>query len=160
VAIDMYLKVDGINGESTDANHKNWIDVLSFSWVAQQQGNMSVGGGGGTGKVVFQDLQVYALIDKATPAILGYCSAGKHVTKIELSACKAGGSQVEYVNIALEDVLVTSTQFTGVDSNDGINILYTFQASKVQVKYYEQSGQGGKGAESSTGWDIKQNKAL
>ncbi|EKP4478785.1 type VI secretion system tube protein Hcp, partial [Cronobacter dublinensis] len=69
MAIDMFLKVEGVTGESKDANHSNWIDVLSFNWGAAQPGNMSVGGGGGAGKVNFQDLAVQAIVDKGTPAI-------------------------------------------------------------------------------------------
>lgn len=52
MAIDIFLKIDGIEGESQNANHKKWIDVLSFNWGAQQPGNMSVGGGGGAGKLI------------------------------------------------------------------------------------------------------------
>lgn len=96
MAIDMFLKVEGASGESKDSNHKGWTDITSFSWGASQPGNMGVGGGGGAGKVCFNDLHVNALIDKSTPALLKHCSSGKHLTKIELSVCKAGGSQVEY----------------------------------------------------------------
>lgn len=135
MAIDMYLKVDGVTGESNDSNHKNWIDVLSFSWAAEQPGNMSVGGGGGAGKVNFQDLSVQALIDKATPAVLKFCASGKHVAKVELSICKAGGSQIEYSRVVLEDVLVTKTSFSGVGHTDTIMVNYLFQASKVNLHY-------------------------
>ncbi len=62
---------------------------------------MSVGGGGGAGKVNFNDLHVNALIDKSTTAILKHCASGKHLTKVELSVCKAGGQQVEYTRITL-----------------------------------------------------------
>jgi type VI secretion system secreted protein Hcp len=160
MAIDIYLKVDGATGESKDSNHKNWIDVLSFNWGATQPGNMAVGGGGGTGKVNYKDLQIQALIDKATPAILKYCSSGKHVTKVELSICKAGGGQIEYSRIVLEDVLVTQTEFTGVGNTDTIAVNYAFQASKVNLSYWEQSDSGTRGAESKAGWDIKQNKEV
>lgn len=64
-----------------------------------------------SGKVNFQDLSVQALIDKATPAVLKFCASGKHVAKVELSICKAGGSQIEYSRVVLEDVLVTKTSF-------------------------------------------------
>ncbi|HAV2275581.1 TPA: type VI secretion system tube protein Hcp [Serratia marcescens] len=158
MAIDMYMKVEGMTGESQDSNHKGWTDVLSFNWGASQPGNMAVGGGGGSGKVNYQDLRIQALIDKSTPAILKYCSSGKHVAKIELSVCKAGGNQVEYSKIVLEDVLVTQTDFNGVGQNDAILVDYAFQASKVTMSYWEQGSSSTKGAESKSGWDIKQNK--
>ncbi|WP_273852508.1 Hcp family type VI secretion system effector [Serratia bockelmannii] len=158
MAMDMFLKVEGINGESKNANHKQWIDVFSFNWGARQPGNMAVGGGGGAGKVNFRDLTVQALIDKATPALLKYCSAGKHLAKVQLSLCKAGGQEVEYTHITLEDVLVTHTDFIGVEHGSTLGIEYSFQAGKVSMEYWEQAKQGNKGASVQMGWDIKQNK--
>ena len=49
MAVAMYLKIEGVSGESKDAQHKEWTDIQSFSWGATQPGSMSVGGGGGTG---------------------------------------------------------------------------------------------------------------
>ncbi|MDU5502956.1 MAG: type VI secretion system tube protein Hcp [Enterobacter sp.] len=143
MAIDMFLKVEGVTGESKDSNHTGWTDITSFSWGASQPGNMSVGGGGGAGKVNFNDLHV---------------ASGKHLTKVELSVCKAGGQQVEYSRITLEDVLVTSVQYTGADNGDTVGVTYAFQAAKVKQQYWEQTTSGGKGAESSAGWNIKENK--
>lgn len=157
MAIDMFMKVDGASGESKDSNHTGWTDIVSFSWGASQPGNMGVGGGGGTGKVCFNDLHVKALIDKSTPALLKHCATGKHLPKVELSVCKAGSGQMEYAKITLEDVLVTNVQYTGADDSDTVGILYAFQAAKVKQQYWEQTVQGGKGAESCSGWDIKQN---
>ncbi|EMH4161382.1 type VI secretion system tube protein Hcp [Pluralibacter gergoviae] len=160
MAVDMFLKVDGVTGESKDANHTGWLDVLSFNWGASQPGNMAVGGGGGAGKVNYQDLSVQALVDKASPAILKFCSSGKHVNKVEISICKAGGQQVEYSRIVLEDVLVTKTDFTGVGHSDRLMVTYGFQASKLNFHYWEQTSQGTKGAETKSGWDIKLNKEI
>ncbi|MBP2170818.1 type VI secretion system secreted protein Hcp [Erwinia toletana] len=159
MATDMFLKVEGIEGESQNANHKKWIDVYSFSWSAQQPGNMAVGGGGGAGKVNFGDLSVQALIDKTTPTLLQYCSAGKHLPKVQLSVCKAGGQEVEYTLITLEDVLVTHTDFIGVKHGSTLGMEYSFQAAKVSTEYWEQSDKGNRGASVQMGWDIKQNKA-
>lgn len=160
MSVDMYLKVDGVTGESADSNHKNWIDIQSFNWGASQPGNMAVGGGGGAGKVQFSDLAVQAFIDKGTPAIMKFCASGKHVNSVELSVCKAGGQKVEYTRVVLEDVLVTGCKFTGVGSTDKIIVSYYFQAAKVNLHYWEQSDQGTKGAETKSGWDVKQNKEI
>ncbi|MEN4608511.1 Hcp family type VI secretion system effector [Pantoea agglomerans] len=158
MAIDMFMKVDGVTGESKDSNHSGWTDITSFSWGASQPGNMSVGGGGGAGKVNFEDLHVEALIDKSVTALLKNCASGKHLAKVELSICKAGGTQVEYARITLEDVLVTTVKYNGADNGDLVGMSYSFQSSKVKQQYWEQSSSGGKGAESSAGWNIKENR--
>lgn len=158
MSVDMFMRVEGAQGESKDSNHQGWTDISSFTWGATQPGNMGVGGGGGAGKVHFDDLKVTALIDKSTPALLKHCASGKHLTKIELSVCKAGGTQIEYARITLDEVLVTNIKYTGSNTGDLVGIEYTFQAARVMQQYWEQTEQGGKGAESSAGWDIKQNR--
>jgi type VI secretion system secreted protein Hcp len=158
MSTDIFLRIEGITGESQDANHQGWINVDSFTWGAMQPGNMGVGGGGGAGKVQYRDLTVQASIDKATPAIMRYLSNGKHVSKLEVSVCKAGGSQIEYCRITLEDVLITNVIFHGATQRDLIGISYQFPAAKIKNQYWEQSANGGKGAESQSGWNIKENK--
>jgi len=160
MATDMFMKIDGTVGESKDSNHKGWTDITSFSWGASQPGNMSVGGGGGVGKVNFNDLYINAVIDKATPAILKHCASGKHLDKVEVSICKAGGGQVEYARITLEDVLTTTVQFTGAGCDDTVSVCYAFQAAKVKQQYWEQTDKGGKGAEVAAGWHIKESKEM
>jgi type VI secretion system secreted protein Hcp len=159
MAIDIYLNVEGVTGESADANHKGWIDLQSYSWGATQTGTMAGGGGGGAGKVSFNDLHVVASMDQATPAMLKFCSSGKHVATVKLSLCKAGGSQVEYSTIVLKDVIVTSAQFTGSGGSEQVGVAYSFQSSKVEYHYWPQNKDGSKGAESQMGWDVKENKA-
>ncbi|AGB84016.1 hemolysin-coregulated protein (uncharacterized) [Serratia sp. FGI94] len=160
MAVDMFLKVDGVSGESKDAGHSGCTDVQSFNWGANQPGNMHVGGGGGAGKVTFKDLNVHAFIDKATPAIIGYCASGKHVSSVTLTVCKAGGQQIEYAKVELKDVLVTGVDVSGAGSADGIPVNYSFQAAQVKIHYWEQTEKGGKGAEIQSGWNIKTNKLM
>ena len=160
MAVDMFMKIDGANGESKDGNHKNWTDIVSFSWGATQPGTMASGGGLGAGKASFNDLHVVARIDKAAPAVMKHCASGKHLSRIELSVCKAGGQQVEYTKITLEDVLVSSVQLSGELNSESVVVNFAFQAAKVKQQYWEQTEQGGKGAESLVAWDIKQNREV
>ncbi|CAM4040972.1 type VI secretion system tube protein Hcp [Bordetella tumbae] len=160
MSVDMFMKIDGANGESKDANHKNWTDIVSFSWGATQPGNMASGGGLGAGKASFNDLHVVARIDKAAPAVMKHCASGKHLSKIELSVCKAGGQQIEYTKITLEDVLVSSVQLSGELNQESVTVNFAFQAAKVKQQYWEQTEQGGKGAESVVAWDIKKNQEV
>ncbi|MBG6287936.1 MULTISPECIES: Hcp family type VI secretion system effector [Pseudomonas] len=158
MSVDMYLKVDGAVGESKDANHKEWSDLISLDWGASQPGSMTTGGGGGIGKVSFNDLNVVARLDKAAPAIMKYCASGKHIGTVEISVCKAGGTQMEYSKFTLEDVLVTSVSYTAAQDGDALLVNYSFQAGKVKQQYWEQTAQGGKGAENLVAWNIKENR--
>ena len=158
MAIAMFLKVSGVEGESKDAAHKEWTDIMSLHWDVSQPGSMAVGGGGGTGKSSFKDLKVSCWIDRALPALMKYCASGKHLAEVKISICKAGGTQIEYELITLIDVLVTNIDMNGISDVSG-NILahYSFQAAKIKNEYSEQTAQGGKGATSTMGWNIKEN---
>ncbi|MFS2222873.1 Hcp family type VI secretion system effector [Pantoea sp. B65] len=156
MSTDMYLKVEGVSGESKDSNHNGWTDITSFSWGATQQGNT----GGAVGKVNFSDLHITAPVDKSVTALIKYCATGKYVNKVELSLCRAGGQQIEFLKITLQDVLVTTVDFSGATKDDKLAVTYCFQAAKVRQQYWETTSSGGKGAETSAGWDIKENREI
>lgn len=160
MSVDMFMKVEGASGESQDANHKGWTNIDSFTWGATQPHSMSSGGGAGAGKVTFHDLNIVAAMDKAYSAVLKHCATGKHLGKVEISLCKAGGSQIEFGKITLTDVLVTNVTVSGANSGDTVVVNYSFQAAVVKAQYWEQTNQGGKGAESQMGFSIKENKEV
>ena len=108
MAVDFFLKIDGIPGESSDDKHKDEIDVLSWSWGANQTGTMSYGGGGGAGKVNFQDFHFTQRMNKATPKLMLACSNGEHIKKAVFIARKAGKEQQEYMKIVFSDILVSN----------------------------------------------------
>ncbi|MDR2093431.1 MAG: type VI secretion system tube protein Hcp, partial [Azoarcus sp.] len=103
---EVFIKLDGIEGESKQAKHKGWIDVLDFSYRVTQSSSMATGGGGGVGRADFPPLTFTHYIDRASPNLFKYCAAGKPIPKVELSACKAGEGSKEFVNIKLFEVLV------------------------------------------------------
>jgi type VI secretion system secreted protein Hcp len=115
MAVDMFLKMDGIKGESFDPVHKGEIDILSFSWGVTNQGTF--GTGGGEGKASFQDLSFTHKIDKASPLLMLNCMKGTHIPNGYLTVRKTGGKvPLEYLKIHMEDVLISSYQSGGHSS--------------------------------------------
>ena len=68
-AVDYFLKIEPIKGESADDKHKGEIDLESWSWGAVQQGMNVIGGGGGAGKVAVQDFHFTTRYSAASPAL-------------------------------------------------------------------------------------------
>jgi type VI secretion system secreted protein Hcp len=91
MAVDMFLKIEGVDGEAADKQHSKQIDVLSWSWGAANHGSAHVGGGAGTGKVQAQDLHITKYVDSSSPKLLTSCFAGKHHADALLAVRKAGG---------------------------------------------------------------------
>jgi type VI secretion system secreted protein Hcp len=92
VALDIFLKVAGIKGESTDDQHREEIDVASFSWGLSQQRTTSTGGRAGASKASFQDLHVVTNVSQASPQLFLASAAGRHVETAVLTCRKVGGS--------------------------------------------------------------------
>ena len=103
-AVDYFLKIDGIEGESKADKHTGEIDLESFSWGATQSGSFATGGGGGSGKVSMQDFHFTMGINKAGPALFLACAQGDHIPKAVLTCRKAGKEQQEFLKVSLEPV--------------------------------------------------------
>jgi type VI secretion system secreted protein Hcp len=131
----MFLKLDGVSGESTDSKHKNEIEVLSFSWGAAQPATEDPrGAGGGTGKVVFQDMHFVHMFDKATPSLMLACATGKHIPSGILSVRKAGKDQQEYLKIKLTDCIISSFQ-TGGSGHSNPSEQFSLNFASIAVTY-------------------------
>jgi len=118
-AVDYFLKIDGVEGESTDDQHKGEIDVLSWSWGLTQTGTMAHGGGGGEGKANFNDFNFMHHIDKSSPVLMQACASGQHFKDAVLTARKAGESEQEFLKVTFSDILVSSYLDGG--GHDGVN---------------------------------------
>src|SRR5262249_22133367 len=106
--VDYFLKIEGIEGESKDAEHKGEIDILAVSWGAMQSGSFAYGGGGGSGKVHMQDFHFSMGPNKASPKLFLACATGQHIPKAVLTQRKAGKDQQEYLKITMSDLIVSS----------------------------------------------------
>jgi type VI secretion system secreted protein Hcp len=160
MAVDMFLKIDGIKGESHDAAHKDEIDVLAWSWGASQSGSAQSGGGGGAGKVSVQDISITKYVDKATPLILKACCNGQHVKEINLVVRKAGEKPLEYLKLKLSDCLVSSVSTGGSGGQDRLTENVSLNFAKFQFTYTAQDAKGAAAGEVPFAFDIKANKVV
>ncbi|WP_298820738.1 type VI secretion system tube protein Hcp [uncultured Roseibium sp.] len=159
MAVDFFLKLDGINGESQDKSHKDEIDVLSWSWGASQSGTTHMGGGSGSGKAFFQDLSITKYVDKSTPVLLQHVSTGKHIAKGTMYVRKAAGDNpLEYIKLEMKDIIVTNVSTGGSGSDDRITESATLNFGEYKFIYTEQKADGSKGAAPEFAWDIAANE--
>ena len=159
-AVDYFLKIDGVEGESTDAKHKAEIDVESWSWGETQAGTFAGGGGGGAGKVSMQDFHFVMKVNKASPKLMLACATGQHIKKADLVCRRAGGEQQEYMKISFADLLVSSYQ-TGGSAGDVVPVdQISLNFAKIEFEYKPQKVDGSLDAPVKTGYDLKQNKKV
>jgi type VI secretion system secreted protein Hcp len=157
MAVDMFLKIEGIKGESKDSKHKGEIDVLAWSWGLSNSGTFHTGGGGGAGKANVQDLSFTKYIDSGSADLQLACANGKHFPKATLVVRKAGETPLEYVIIELTELLVSSVSTGGSGGEDRLTENVTLNFEEVHFTYWTQDDKGGKGTSSEYKYNIAEN---
>jgi type VI secretion system secreted protein Hcp len=153
-AVDYFLKIDGIAGESKPRPSE--IDLESWSWGETQTGTNNGGPGRGAGKVSMENFHCVMKVNKASPKLMQACASGEHLTKAVLTCRKAGKGQQEFLKITMSDVLIASYQTGGAESSD---IIPTDQISlnftKIEFEYKEQKADGTLDGAIKGTWDTK-----
>ncbi|MCX5883082.1 MAG: type VI secretion system tube protein Hcp [Deltaproteobacteria bacterium] len=142
MAVDMFLKIDGIKGEAQDAKHKGDIDVLAWSWGATQSATTHMGGGGGSGKASFQDMHITKYVDSATHNLLKHTSTGKHIKEALLTVRKAGETPLEYIKIKMTDCLISSISTGGSGGEDRLTENISLNFAEYEFVYTPQKADG------------------
>ena len=159
MAVDAFLKIDGIDGESSDAKHKNEVEILSYSWGVTQPASGGPGSGGGAGKVSFEDFHFVANTSKASPQLFLACASGEHFQKAVLTVRKAGKDQQEFLKVTLSDVLVTEFKNAGQGGEVDVPAdQFSLNFVKVEFSVASQRLDGSLGDTTTGGWDITQTK--
>lgn len=155
---DYFLKIEGIDGESTDEGHRGEIEILSWSWGTNQMGTGGQAGSNRGGKVNFQDLSVTKAIDGTTDTLMLGHFEGKHFPTAKLTMRKAGGNPQEYYVITLKDVMISSFAQAGDGSQETETISLNY--TKIEFDYRAQSSDGSAGNPKTWGWDLSKNKKV
>lgn len=143
MAMDLFIKIGALKGESLDKTHAGEIDVLAWSWGMSNSGSAQTGGGAGSGKVNVQDLSVTKWTDKATVNLQLACATGAHIDSAILTVRKAGGKgPVEYIKITMTEVMVTSITAGGSGGEDRLTENISLNFAKVDYQYTPQKDDG------------------
>jgi type VI secretion system secreted protein Hcp len=158
MAVEMFLKLTGIDGESTDAKHKGEIDVLAWSWGLSNEAAPPAGGGAGTGRAKVENISIQKLVDIASPLLLFFSAQGKHISDGTLTTRKAskgakGGN--EFLLFKMTDVIVTSVHVAASQDTNQPAESITLSFGKVEFDYRPD---GSPGTEIFFRWDVAANK--
>lgn len=157
MAVDIFMKIGDVKGESRDKAHADEIDVLAWSFGMSQSGTTHQGGGGGAGKVNVQDLSFTKYQDKASPLLMLGCCKGTHYPNATLTVRKAGDKPLEYYIIKMTEVIVTSVSTGGSGGEDRLTENVTLNFAKFEVKYTPQDATGKPGDAIPMTWNIAEN---
>ena len=155
-AVDMFLKIDGIDGEAVDlvGGHTDDIEVLAWSWGMTQSG-----GSGGAGKVNIQDLTITKFIDRSSTDFWEFLEEGEGCSTCGgfgevILTVRNAGDPVDYLVITLKNVRVTSVSTGGSSVDDRITETIILNFSEIEMQYTPQDATTGDPEDPKT-WNHK-----
>jgi type VI secretion system secreted protein Hcp len=163
MAFDAFLKIATVPGESTDDKHKDWIEILSFSWGVSQPaaGSRSSGGAASAERVNHQDFSIVHTLDKASPKLSLACCKGEHINEIKVELCRATGDKQKYMEYKMTDVIVSSVRPAGnAQGSENLPLEeVSFNYGKIEWTYTATDHKTGKPAgDVKANWDLVANK--
>jgi type VI secretion system secreted protein Hcp len=156
MAVDYFLKLDGIQGESTDTNHKDEIQIMSFSWGGSNVSSVAGTGGSGAGKVDLSDLSVMINFDKSTPKFFKSMASGTHIKTGTLSAIKSGTDGKPYLKVDFKELFVSSLQISASSEIPTVSVSFTY--NEIKMDYSQQNEQGNLTSTGPVTYNLKENK--
>jgi len=157
-AVDMFIKIEGVDGESTDSGHRDEIDVLAWSW-GMTRGGAAKGASRRPPGTELSDLSLTKYLDKATPGLLQACANGKVLPKATLTVRKAGSRGLEYLVIELTGVMVTAVDTGGSGGDDRLTEEIRLNFTEIKMTYTPQRADGSPGAAQEFGWNVREGRS-
>jgi type VI secretion system secreted protein Hcp len=156
MALEAFLKIEGIPGESRKAGHPDEIDILSFSFGASNPTTVAKGSGAGASQVSISSFNIMKMTDLASTALFLRCAKGEHIPEATVTLRKAGGTKpLEYLTYKFSKVYVENIQWSGSSGGDDSpaeSLSLAFE--KVEIVYSQQADDGTPKKTVGSGWDI------
>ena len=154
MAIQLFLKLTGIEGESTDAKHKGEIDVLAWSWGLSHE--VASTGGGATGRTKIEGISIQKLVDLASPLLLSASAQSKSISDGMLTTRKVGGG--EFLLFKMTNVVVTSVNVAASEATNAPTESVNLSFSKLEFTYQATNPNGSPGTQKSFRFDVTGGK--
>jgi type VI secretion system secreted protein Hcp len=157
---NIYLKLEGIEGESTDENHKGWIELDQFTWGVKNDASFAIGQGGQATQGHVGKIKVDKVCDKSSITLFKNCTTGKHITGGTISCLKLDGeARIEYLNIELKDIMVSSVDWTGAGTEAVLKESVELEFAEFKKVYTLQEDKGSPGGAKEFAYNRQTSKA-
>ncbi|KQZ91538.1 MULTISPECIES: type VI secretion system tube protein Hcp [unclassified Pseudomonas] len=159
MAFDAYIKIEGIPGEALDEQHRNWIEVNSYSFGTQQSTSATASSAGGAtaGRTTLSTFTFTKELDKSSCKLMEASCAGEHLKEVTLVLSRAGGDKLKYFEIVLEEVIIADYL---QNAAAGIPVeIVQLDYGRIKTVYTQQKrSDGAGGGNIAGGWDRINNK--
>jgi len=136
VGFFMSLDNNAIKGEVDNISHKDWVELLAWSWGLSNSGTTHMGGDAGQGQANLQDISVTKFLDASSPALLLASASGRYLDEVKIDVIKAcnGNNYTQYA-MTLRDVLITSVSSGGSGGEDRLTEVVSLSMRSIETMY-------------------------
>lgn len=163
MAIDIYVQIEGIRGESADYKHQGWMEAAHVDWgvIQPRSTTASTAGGHSAERAAFEELTFIKHADLSSPILMQTCSMGKTIPKarIEFMRADGQGERITYFEVELENVLVGHVR-AAIQPGHVLAESVGLKFSKIRWIYTRQKISGGTGGNTTGGWDLALNRIV
>lgn len=159
--MSIFLNYEGIKGESSDSNHKDWIDITAWKFDVQRAitSATSTQGDRESSNATIGDILLSKHTDSATPKLFieSCCGTGKNAT-LHLTKTGAGSGADVYMEINLKNALISNYAVSGNDKSakrpqEAIALSFV----DIEIKYIQYDEDGNAMAPVAVGFDTATN---
>lgn len=150
---NIFLKLDGVNGDAKADGYKDQIVVTSWNWAVDNSAGPSTVQGGNTSVT---GIRITMPHGRATAALMEKCSQGKTSKSMNgtMTICRTGAKLEKYIVIKLTAVLVSHVGLSGSEGRDAMEDNVTLNFTKFEYEYQTVDPSGTKGAKPTFTYDI------
>lgn len=151
-----YLKIDGIEGESTTKGYEGWSDIEAFSQSIHQADGGATGAARRRSAAVLEDMILVKEMDQSSPKLQEAVSSGKHFPKVEihLTTTSGGGARVVYCSYELKNAMITSYNLSGGREEVPTEEL-AIDFEEIKVVYTKYDSRGRKTGNVEYSWKVE-----
>jgi type VI secretion system secreted protein Hcp len=161
-AIEVFVKIAGIKGESIDRAHFEWIDATSINHtLSNTGGEYRLGGGTGVTRAEFDDFLITKKLDSSSPILMKLCASGQHISEVIIELVRSTSvGKVIFARYVLNDVIVSSVNVNFGQPAGEVAEQIQFNYGIIKQEYLLTGRDGRPAGTVRQGWDLMQNKSL
>lgn len=154
----LYIKFDGIDGESKDKAHQKWSDLLSMSWGVHKASGGATGQTRRRGVATVEDVSITKQVDKSSPKLAEAVLSGKIFPQVHIeNTATYSGARATFLKYDLKNVAVTSHSVNMAGGGDAIPLeTMSLNFEEVKKTYVEYDAKGTKLGNVEMAWKVEE----
>lgn len=158
--MSMFVKFDGVDGESQQAGYEGWIEISDYNMTSSAPPSTDLGTGSGVAKPTIHGVSFKTTSGRHTPQINKKYYEGTHYSTVQVVFLKMTGaaSAEKYFEMTMSHVFVTSIG-NGKSADSLGTESITLLAEEYKQEYFSQDSAGVLTSVGSTTYNTKTNES-